>query len=216
MEMREDWPIQPEQVLGQGPVVPVMVIQKIEQAVPLARALMAGGIRVLEITLRTPVALEAIRIISREVSGAVVGAGTVTRAEELAAVAEAGAVFAISPGLTAELLDAANQGPIALIPGIATISELMTGMARGYRHFKFFPAAAAGGVKMLQAMAGPFPQITFCPTGGITPANYRDYLALKNVACIGGSWIAPQAVMDQGDWPRISALAREAVEKSGR
>ncbi|OIP92347.1 MAG: keto-deoxy-phosphogluconate aldolase [Syntrophobacteraceae bacterium CG2_30_61_12] len=214
--MPRQWRIQPEEVLRQGPVVPVMVIEKLEQAVPLARALVAGGIRVLEITLRTPVALEAIRIISREVSGALVGAGTVTRAEELTAVAEAGAVFAISPGLTGELLDAANQGPIALIPGIATISELMTGLARGYNHFKFFPAEAAGGVKMLKAMAGPFPQITFCPTGGITPANYRDYLALKNVACIGGSWVAPQAAMDQEDWPRISALAREAVDQSGR
>jgi len=214
--MPRQWQIQPDEVLRQGPVVPVMVIEKLEQAVPLARALVAGGIRVLEITLRTPVALEAIRIISREVSGALVGAGTVTRAEELTAVAEAGAVFAISPGLTGELLDAANQGPIALIPGIATISELMTGLARGYNHFKFFPAEAAGGVKMLKAMAGPFPQITFCPTGGITPANYRDYLALKNVACIGGSWVAPQAAMDQEDWPRISALAREAVDQSGR
>jgi 2-dehydro-3-deoxyphosphogluconate aldolase/(4S)-4-hydroxy-2-oxoglutarate aldolase len=216
MDVQRHWQIQPEEVLRQGPVVPVMVIQKLEQAVPLARALVAGGIRVLEITLRTPVALEAIRIISREVSGAMVGAGTVTRGEELAAVAEAGAVFAISPGLTVELLDAANQGPIPLIPGIATISELMTGMARGYSHFKFFPAEAAGGVKMLQAIAGPFPQITFCPTGGITLANYRDYLALKNVACIGGSWVAPQGAMDQGDWTRITALAREAVEKSGR
>jgi 2-dehydro-3-deoxyphosphogluconate aldolase / (4S)-4-hydroxy-2-oxoglutarate aldolase len=216
MDVQRHWQIQPEKVLRQGPVVPVMVIQKLEQAAPLARALVAGGIRVLEITLRTPVAMEAIRIISREVSGAMVGAGTVTRAEELAAVAEAGAVFAISPGLTVELLDAANQGPIALIPGIATISELMTGMARGYSHFKFFPAEAAGGVKMVQAIAGPFPQITFCPTGGITLANYRDYLALKNVACIGGSWVAPQGAMDQGDWTRITALAREAVEKSGR
>jgi len=214
--MPRQWQIQPDEVLRQGPVVPVMVIEKLEQAVPLARALVAGGIRVLEITLRTPVALEAIRIISREVDGALVGAGTVTRAEELTAVAEAGAVFAISPGLTGELLDAANQGPIALIPGIATISELMTGLARGYNHFKFFPAEAAGGVKMLKAMAGPFPQITFCPTGGITPANYRDYLALKNVACIGGSWVAPQTAMDQEDWPRISALAREAVDQSGR
>ena len=216
MDVQRHWQIQPEEVLGQGPVVPVMVIHKLEQAVPLAKALVAGGIRVLEITLRTPVAMEAIRIISREVSGAMVGAGTVTRGEELAAVAEAGAVFAISPGLTVELLDAANQGPIPLIPGIATISELMTGMARGYSHFKFFPAEAAGGVKMLQAIGGPFPQITFCPTGGITLANYRDYLALKNVACIGGSWVAPQAAMDQGDWTRITALAREAVEKSGR
>jgi 2-dehydro-3-deoxyphosphogluconate aldolase/(4S)-4-hydroxy-2-oxoglutarate aldolase len=216
MDMQRHWKIHPEEVLRQGPVVPVMVIQKLEQAVPLARALVSGGIRVLEITLRTPVAMEAIRIISREVSGAMVGAGTVTRAEELAAVAEAGAVFAISPGLTVELLDAANQAPIPLIPGIATISELMTGMARGYSHFKFFPAEAAGGVKMVQAIAGPFPQITFCPTGGITLANYRDYLALKNVACIGGSWVAPQGAMDQGDWTRITALAREAVEKSGR
>jgi len=216
MDVQRHWQIQPEEVLRQGPVVPVMVIHKLEQAVPLARALVDGGIRVLEITLRTPVAMEAIRIISREVSGAMVGAGTVTRGEELAAVAEAGAVFAISPGLTVELLDAANQGPIPLIPGIATISELMTGMARGYSHFKFFPAEAAGGVKMVQAIAGPFPQITFCPTGGITLANYRDYLALKNVACIGGSWVAPQEAMDQGDWPRITALAREAVEKSGR
>ena len=193
-----------------------MVIQKLEQAVPLAKALMAGGIRVLEITLRTPVAMEAISIISREVPGAMVGAGTVTRPEELTAVAEAGAVFAISPGLTVELLQAANQGTIPLIPGISTVSELMTGMALGYTHFKFFPAEAAGGVKMLKAIAGPFPQITFCPTGGITPDNYRDYLALKNVACIGGSWIAPQGAMDQGDWARITALTREAVEKSGR
>jgi len=216
MDVQRHWQIQPEEVLRQGPVVPVMVIHKLEQAVPLARALLAGGIRVLEITLRTPVAMEAIRIISREVSGAMVGAGTVTRGEELAAVAEAGAVFAISPGLTVELLDAANQGPVPLIPGIATISELMTGMARGYSHFKFFPAEAAGGVKMVQAIAGPFPQITFCPTGGITLANYRDYLALNNVACIGGSWVAPQGAMDQGDWTRITALAREAVEKSGR
>jgi 2-dehydro-3-deoxyphosphogluconate aldolase / (4S)-4-hydroxy-2-oxoglutarate aldolase len=216
MDAQRHWQIQPEEVLRQGPVVPVMVIHKLEQAVPLARALMAGGIRVLEITLRTPVAMEAIRIISREVSGAMVGAGTVTRGEELAAVAAAGAIFAISPGLTVELLDKANQGPIPLIPGIATISELMTGMARGYSHFKFFPAEAAGGVKMLQAIAGPFPHITFCPTGGITLANYRDYLALKNVACIGGSWVAPQEAMDQGDWTRITAIAREAVEKSGR
>ena len=214
--MQRHWKVQPEEVLRQGPVVPVMVIQKLEQAVPLARALVDGGIRVLEITLRTPVAMEAIRIIGREVPGAMVGAGTVTRGEELTAVAEAGAVFAISPGLTVELLDAANQGPIPLIPGIATISELMTGMARGYGHFKFFPAEAAGGLKMLQAISGPFPQITFCPTGGITLENYRDYLALKNVACIGGSWVAPQGAMDQGDWARITALARDAVEKSGR
>ena len=216
MDTKRQWSIQPGEVMRQGPVVPVMVIHQLEHAVPLARALMAGGIRVLEITLRTPASMAAIRAISREVPGAIVGAGTVTSGEELDAVAAAGAVFAISPGLTVELLDAANRGPIPLIPGIATISELMTGMARGYDHFKFFPAEAAGGVRMVQAIAGPFPRITFCPTGGITSSNYREYLALDNVACVGGSWVAPQGAMDQGDWARITALAREAVERSGR
>jgi 2-dehydro-3-deoxyphosphogluconate aldolase/(4S)-4-hydroxy-2-oxoglutarate aldolase len=216
MEAKRRWRIQPGEVLRQGPVVPVMVIHKLEHAVPLANALLAGGIRVLEITLRTPVAVESIRVLRREVPDAIVGAGTVTRGEELDAVAAAGAAFAISPGLTAELLDAANRGPIPLIPGIATVSELMTGMARGYDHFKFFPAEAAGGVRMVRSIAGPFPGITFCPTGGITPANYREYLALDNVACVGGSWVAPQGAMDQGDWGRITALAREAVGRSGR
>jgi 2-dehydro-3-deoxyphosphogluconate aldolase/(4S)-4-hydroxy-2-oxoglutarate aldolase len=216
MEAKRRWRIQPGEVLRQGPVVQVMVIHKLEHAVPLANALLAGGIRVLEITLRTPVAVESIRAIRREVPDAIVGAGTVTRGEELDAVAAAGAAFAISPGLTAELLDAANRGPIPLIPGIATVSELMTGMARGYDHFKFFPAEAAGGVRMVRSIAGPFPGITFCPTGGITPANYREYLALDNVACVGGSWVAPQGAMDQGDWARITALAREAVGRSGR
>ena len=216
METKRQWRVKPGEVLRQGPVVPVMVINRLEQAVPLATALVAGGIRVLEITLRTPVATEAIAAISREVPGAIVGAGTVTRGEELEAVAAAGAVFAISPGLTAELLDAANRGPIPLIPGVATVSELMTGLARGYDHFKFFPAGPAGGVKMLQAFAGPFPQVTFCPTGGVTAANYREYLALDNVACVGGSWVAPQGAMDRGDWAQITALAREAVATSGR
>ena len=216
MEAKRPWRTQPGEILRQGPVVPVMVIHKLEHAVPLAKALLAGGIRVLEITLRTPVSVAAIGAISREVPGAIVGAGTVTSGEQLETVAAAGAVFAISPGLTPELLDAASRGPIPLIPGIATISELMTGMARGYDHFKFFPAGPAGGVKMLQAFAGPFPRVTFCPTGGVSAANYREYLALDNVACVGGSWIAPQEAMDQGDWTRITALAREAVEKSGR
>lgn len=211
MERARRWARQPGEILRTGPVVPVMVIERLEHAVPLARALGAGGIRVLEVTLRTPVALEAIRAIAREVPGAIVGAGTVTRGEELDAVASAGGVFAISPGLTPELLDAANRGPIPLIPGVATVSELMTGLARGYDCFKFFPAEAAGGVRMLQSIAGPFPAATFCPTGGIGPANYREYLALRNVACVGGSWVAPQDAMDAGDWLRITALAREAV-----
>jgi 2-dehydro-3-deoxyphosphogluconate aldolase/(4S)-4-hydroxy-2-oxoglutarate aldolase len=216
METKRHWRKEPGEILRQGPVVPVMVIHKLQQAVPLAKALMAGGISVLEITLRTPVAVEAIRAISQDVPGAIVGAGTVTRPEELTAVAGAGAAFAISPGLTVELLQAANQGSIPLIPGISTVSELMTGMALGYTHFKFFPAEAAGGVKMLKAIAGPFPQITFCPTGGITLDNYLHYLALGNVACIGGSWIAPQEAMQQGDWARITALTREALERAGR
>lgn len=216
MEMEKRWRKEPEEILRQGPVVPVMVIQKLEHAVPLAKALVDGGIRVLEITLRTPVAVEAIRAIRRDVPEAIVGAGTVIRPEELTVVAEAGAVFAISPGLTVELLQAANRGAIPLIPGIATVSEMMTGLTLGYTYFKFFPAEAAGGVKMLKAIAGPFPQVTFCPTGGITPHNYRDYLTLGNVACVGGSWLVPQESIDKGDWARITALTREAVARSGR
>jgi len=216
MEIVRKWRTQPGEILRQGPVVPVMVVNRLEQAVPLARALTDGGIRVLEITLRTPVAVDAIAAIRRDVPGAIVGAGTVTRAEDLDAVAAAGAVFAISPGLTPELLDAASRGHIPLIPGISTVSELMTGLARGYDHFKFFPAEPAGGVKMLQAFAGPFPGATFCPTGGVTAANYREYLAQPNVACVGGSWVAPRKSIEAGDWGRITALAREAIAKSGR
>ena len=185
MTLTRNWKMEPAEVFGQGPVVPVMVIKDLDRAVELARALVAGGIRVLEITLRTPVAVEAIREIARAVPEAVVGAGTVTSTEDLAAVSEAGAVFAISPGLTPELLDAANQGDIALIPGIATISELMTGLQRGYDHFKFFPAEAAGGIPMLKAIAGPFPKVVFCPTGGISVENYREYLALGECGLCG-------------------------------
>jgi len=214
MSHTRKWKMAPAEVLNMGPVVPVMVIEKLSHAVPLAQALVAGGIRVLEITLRTPVALEAIRTICREVPQAVVGAGTVVTPHDLQAVEQAGAVFAISPGLTPELLDAANRGAIALIPGISTISELMTGMARGFEHFKFFPAEAAGGLPYLKAIAGPFPHITFCPTGGISKENYRKYLELKNVACVGGSWVAPAEAMEQEDWPRITALAAEAVRHS--
>lgn len=205
------WKIPALEILQAGPVVPVMVIEELAHAVPLARALVAGGVRVLEIVLRTPVAMEAIRAIVREVPQAITGAGTVVNGHDLAAVTEAGAVFAISPGLTSELLDAACQGPIALIPGIATISELMVGMDRGYRQFKFFPAEAAGGIAMLKAIAGPFPQVTFCPTGGISAANYRDYLALKNVACVGGSWIVPSELIAAANWQAITELAAATV-----
>ena len=208
----ENWKTNPLDILHAGPVIPVMVIREVDQAVPLARALLAGGVRVLEITLRSDAAVEAIGRISREVPDALVGAGTVTSPEDLAAVTAAGAVFAISPGLTPTLLAAARRGTIPLIPGIATASELMAGMEMGYRAFKFFPAEAAGGVRLLKSIAGPFPRITFCPTGGVSYANYRNYLALENVACVGGSWLAPAGALAQGDWPKITALAREAIE----
>jgi len=206
-----NWKIQPKDVLNTSPVMPVMVIQNLDDAVPLAKALVAGGIRVLEITLRTPVALDAIRLISQEVKEAVVGVGTITTPEQLKAAEEAGAVFAISPGLTPTLLAAAKQSSIALIPGIASISELMLGMEYGLDHFKFFPAEAAGGIPMLKAIAGPIPQVTFCPTGGISPENYQAYLSLSNVACVGGSWLAPADVVKAKDWAKVTELAKHAV-----
>ncbi|MDP3332847.1 MAG: bifunctional 4-hydroxy-2-oxoglutarate aldolase/2-dehydro-3-deoxy-phosphogluconate aldolase, partial [Methylococcaceae bacterium] len=198
-------------VLNTSPVMPVMVIQNLDDAVPLAKALVAGGVRVLEITLRTPVALEAIRLISQEVKDAVVGVGTITTPEQLKAAEEAGAVFAISPGLTPTLLAAAKRSSIALIPGVATISELLLGMEYGLDHFKFFPAEAAGGIPMLKAIAGPIPQVTFCPTGGISPENYQAYLSLSNVACVGGSWLAPADVVKAKDWAKVTELAKHAV-----
>jgi 2-dehydro-3-deoxyphosphogluconate aldolase/(4S)-4-hydroxy-2-oxoglutarate aldolase len=216
MLQKKNWKIDAEQILGEGPVVPVMVIHRLEHAVPMARALVAGGVRVLEITLRTPVAIEAIRVISEGVPAATVGAGTVTNAGELKAVEEAGALFAISPGLTPELLEAANRGGIALIPGVSTISELMTGIDKGYTHFKFFPAEAAGGVKTLKAFAGPFPAIRFCPTGGITPETCNDYMALPNVMCVGGSWLVPSDAVENERWGEVTAIAKEAVQKARR
>jgi 2-dehydro-3-deoxyphosphogluconate aldolase/(4S)-4-hydroxy-2-oxoglutarate aldolase len=211
-----NWKVQPSEVLSASPVMPVMVIEDAENAVPLARALMAGGIKVLEITLRTEAAMASIKAISEEVEGALVGAGTITTAEQLQAVAEAGAVFAISPGLTPKLLEAANKSSIALIPGISSVSELMKGMEYGLDHFKFFPAAAAGGIPMLKGIAGPMPQITFCPTGGISPSNYNDYLALKNVACVGGSWLVPADAVKNKDWAAVTALAKEALANAKR
>ncbi|QBJ11674.1 bifunctional 4-hydroxy-2-oxoglutarate aldolase/2-dehydro-3-deoxy-phosphogluconate aldolase [Rahnella aquatilis] len=207
----KNWKTSAEQILTSGPVVPVIVINKLEHAVPLAKALVAGGVRVLEVTLRTPCAMDAIRAIAQEVPDAIIGAGTVLNPEQLAEVTEAGAQFAISPGLTDALLKAANAGSIPLIPGICTVSELMMGLDAGLREFKFFPAEANGGVKALQAIAGPFPQVRFCPTGGISPANYRDYLALKSVLCIGGSWLVPADALESGDYARITQLAKEAV-----
>ncbi|MCX7083815.1 MAG: bifunctional 4-hydroxy-2-oxoglutarate aldolase/2-dehydro-3-deoxy-phosphogluconate aldolase [Methylococcales bacterium] len=210
------WKIQPTDVLNAGPVMPVMVIKNLDDAVPLAKALVAGGIKVLEITLRTPIALEAIRLISQEVKEAIVGAGTITTPEQLKAAEDAGAVFAISPGLTPALLRAAKEGNIALIPGISTLSELMVGMEAGLDHFKFFPAEAAGGIPMLKSIAGPIPQVTFCPTGGISPENYNAYLSLNNVACVGGSWLVPEDAVKQKNWAKVTELAKLAIANVAR
>ena len=190
---------------------PVLVINDVEKAVPLAKALMAGGIKVLEVTLRTPAAIDVIKRIADEVPDSLIGAGTVTNAQQLKAVIEAGAKFAISPGMTADLLKAGMEAEIPLIPGISSTSELMKGKDAGYTHMKFFPAEASGGVKAIKAISGPFPEFTFCPTGGIGPGNYNDYLALKNVVCVGGSWLAPDDAIESGDWSRITQLAKEAV-----
>lgn len=198
-------------VLARAPVVPVLSIARLDDAVPLARALLAGGLPVLEVTLRTPVALEAIARIAAAVPGAVVGAGTVLGAADLAAVGAAGAAFAISPGASDALYAAASLSALPLLPGIATAGELMRGLERGYRRFKFFPAEAAGGVAALRAFAGPFPQVRFCPTGGIDADKAPAYLAQANVATVGGSWMVPADALATGDWARIEALARRAA-----
>ncbi|MBV2129849.1 bifunctional 4-hydroxy-2-oxoglutarate aldolase/2-dehydro-3-deoxy-phosphogluconate aldolase [Arsukibacterium indicum] len=207
----ENWQLQPAELFAQGAVVPVIVIKDLADAVPMAEALLAGGIRVLEVTLRTPVALDAIKLLAEQVPEAIVGAGTVTTAAQLQQVIAAGAKFAISPGLTRELLQAGKDSVIPLIPGIASISELMEGTGLGYTHFKFFPAEAAGGVKTLKSIHGPFSDIRFCPTGGINENNYLEYLALPNVSCVGGSWIVPDQAVSNKDWLKITELTRTAV-----
>ena len=194
-----------------GPIVPVLVIKKVEDALPIAEALLAADIRVLEVTLRTSAALEAISIIAKELPEAIIGSGTVTNREQLQRSYDAGAKFAISPGLTLDLLQAGNEGNIALIPGISSISELMDGADYGYDHLKFFPAEASGGVKALQSIGGPFPDIRFCPTGGINLKNVRDYLALSNVACCGGSWLVNDKIVEEKDWAAITLLANQAL-----
>jgi 2-dehydro-3-deoxyphosphogluconate aldolase/(4S)-4-hydroxy-2-oxoglutarate aldolase len=203
-------PMQTLELAAYGPVIPVIVIQRIEQAVPLARALVDGGVRVLEVTLRTPVALEAIRRIAAEVPGAVVGAGTVRTPADAAAAAAAGSRFAVSPGFVGAVGAACREQGLPLLPGVATASEAMAAQLEGYDFLKFFPASQAGGVPMLKALAGPFPDLAFCPTGGITRETAPQYLALPNVKVCGGSWLTPQDAVDAGDWARISALAREA------
>lgn len=205
-----------DEVMRLSPVIAVVTIKDAGHAEPLARALAAGGVKAVEITLRTPAGLEAIRRAAAAVPEAVVGAGTCLTARDLQAVAEAGAKFAVSPGATPALLDAAQDGPVPLLPGVATASELMAGLERGFDRFKLFPAAAAGGMAMLKGLGGPFPQAKFCPTGGVTLDNAADYLALPNVICVGGSWLAPDDRMAAGDWEGIEALARAATEKLAR
>ncbi|MFV0512017.1 MAG: bifunctional 4-hydroxy-2-oxoglutarate aldolase/2-dehydro-3-deoxy-phosphogluconate aldolase [Jhaorihella sp.] len=193
-----------------APVIPVLVVRDAAHARPLAEALIAGGLSVLEVTLRTPAALDAIAEMAR-VKGAIVGAGTLIAPSDVAAAAAAGARFGVSPGATDSLLAAAEAEGMPLLPGAATASEAMHLLERGYDMQKFFPAEAAGGVAALGAIAGPLPQIGFCPTGGIGPDNAADYLSLPTVPCVGGSWVAPSALIDAGDWGAIEALARAAA-----
>jgi len=198
-------------ILQQAPVLPVLSIEHLRDAVPLARALVEGGLAVLEVTLRSDVALAAISAIRAEVPEAIVGAGTVLVPADLQAATAAGALFAISPGASEELYAAASIAEIPFIPAIATASELMRGLAHGHRRFKFFPARAAGGVDALKAFAGPFPQARFCPTGGISADSAAAYLALVNVVTVGGSWMVPADALGARDWDRISALAMDCA-----
>jgi 2-dehydro-3-deoxyphosphogluconate aldolase/(4S)-4-hydroxy-2-oxoglutarate aldolase len=197
------------QVMDLAPVIPVLTIERIEDAVPLAKALVDGGLPALEITLRTNVALTAIKAIADAVPDAVPGVGTVTTPEDLSQARAAGARFAVSPGFAPDLVQAADQMPF--LPGVATASEAMAAQRAGLQYLKFFPVEAMGGRPTLQALAGPFPRLTFCPTGGIGRDNAADYLALKNVRCVGGSWIAPNEAIAAGQWETITGLAREAA-----
>jgi 2-dehydro-3-deoxyphosphogluconate aldolase/(4S)-4-hydroxy-2-oxoglutarate aldolase len=193
-----------------GPVIPVIVLQRVADAVPLARALVAGGVKVLEITLRTPVALECMRAIAQAVPEAIVGAGTIRTVEDAKSALEVGCRFGVSPGYTHDIGAACKDIGLPLLPGVATASEVMAANADGYGFLKFFPATAAGGIPLLKALAGPFADVVFCPTGGITPETAPQFLALPNVKVCGGSWLTPQDAVDRQDWARITALAQAA------
>jgi len=203
------------ELANHGPVIPVIVIQRLEDAVPMAEALVAGGVKVLEITLRTPVALKCMEAIAKAVPGAIVGAGTVRSVADVQAARNAGCTFAVSPGYTTEIGRACQQIGLPLLPGVATGSEVMTANADGYHFLKFFPATAAGGIPMLKALAGPFHDVAFCPTGGITPETAPQFLALPNVKVCGGSWLTPQDAVDTKDWARITQLAKAASALRG-
>ncbi|MGL6109872.1 MAG: bifunctional 4-hydroxy-2-oxoglutarate aldolase/2-dehydro-3-deoxy-phosphogluconate aldolase [Rubrivivax sp.] len=198
------------ELLPHGPVIAVMVIQRVEHAVPLAQALVDGGVKVLEITMRTPVALACIRAIARAVPEAVVGAGTMRSVDDAHAALDAGCRFGVSPGYRPDIGRACADIGLPLLPGVATASEVMAANADGYHFLKFFPATVAGGIPMLKALAGPFADVLFCPTGGITPQTAPQFLALPNVKVCGGSWLTPQEAVDAGDWARITALAKAA------
>jgi 2-dehydro-3-deoxyphosphogluconate aldolase / (4S)-4-hydroxy-2-oxoglutarate aldolase len=199
-------------VMRDAPVIPVIVLHDVAHAVPLARALVAGGIRMLEVTLRTPQALQCIEIIAKEVPEAVAGAGTIRSAADAQASVLAGAKFGVSPGYTSAVGKACRDLGLPLLPGVATGSEIMMAQEDGYQQLKFFPAMQAGGLPMLKAWQGPFGDVSFCPTGGIHAGNAVEFLALSNVACVGGSWIVPTDAIQQGDWARIEQLAREATQ----
>ena len=203
-----------ETIMLTSPVIPVIVIEDIEDAVPLAQALVNGGLKVLEVTLRTEFGLEAISRIKKKVSGAIVGAGTVITPEDLEKSIAAGSEFLVSPGCTDSLINAALKGSVPLLPGVATPSEAMTLLSKGISHMKFFPAQAAGGIPMLKSIAGPLPQIKFCPTGGINEANAADFLALPNVLCVGGTWMLDKQLIANKDWTAIENIARKAAQLS--
>ena len=199
----------PLDIASHGPVIPVIVIDRVEDALPLAEALLAGGVKVLEVTLRTAAGLPAIETIARNLPEAVVGVGTVLNADDARRASEAGARFAVSPGYTSEVGSACKRLDLPMLPGVATSSEIMAALADGFSFLKLFPAEAAGGIPLLKAWASPFGQVSFCPTGGISQATAANYLALPNVRCVGGSWLTPGDAMRAGDWARITQLARE-------
>ncbi|MEP7282142.1 MAG: bifunctional 4-hydroxy-2-oxoglutarate aldolase/2-dehydro-3-deoxy-phosphogluconate aldolase [Rubrivivax sp.] len=209
--MPDDALLDPLSLADAGPVIPVIVIERVADAVPLARALVAGGVRVLELTLRTPVALEAMRAIVAEVPEAIVGAGTLRTPADVEAARRAGCRFGVSPGFRLALGRACRELGLPLLPGVASASEVMAANDDGWRFLKLFPAAAAGGIALLKSFAGPFPEVVFCPTGGLTPHNAPDYLALPNVVVCGGSWLTPADALAAGDWPRITRLAQAAA-----
>ncbi|MGZ4504664.1 MAG: bifunctional 4-hydroxy-2-oxoglutarate aldolase/2-dehydro-3-deoxy-phosphogluconate aldolase [Nocardioidaceae bacterium] len=200
----------PESLLDRVPVIPVVVIDDLAHAVPVAKALVSGGLPVIELTLRTPVALEAIRAIAAEVPEIALGAGTVVEPGQAKEAADAGATFLVSPGSTPSLLAGMGDTGLPFLPGVATVSEVLAVLEQGYREMKLFPAAASGGPAFLAAIGGPVPQVRFCPTGGVSAANATDYLALPNVGCVGGSWITPKPLLAAGDWAGVEQLARDA------